>query len=325
MAEVESLELFVAAEQAGERLDRFVAQQVDGLSRARAQRLIQSGAVAIGNEVATKSSTIVEAAKHITVSLRTGPAETSVIPEAIPLEVLYEDDELAVIDKPPGMVMHPAPGHATGTLVHALAHRFGDRLAAVADGSRPGIVHRLDRGTSGVVVVALTDRAHQNLAAQFAARTVRKEYLALVYGEPAQDSGTIDVALGRDPKDRKRISTRARRARAAVTDWQRLESFPGFALIEARPRTGRTHQIRVHLAHIHHAIVGDDDYSGRQWKGVPEGRTRSLVRNFGRPALHAHRLEFEHPSTGSRVDFQAPLAPDFEQLLGTLREWRDQR
>ena len=323
MAEVETLEFVVTAEEAGGRLDRFVAQRVDDLSRARAQRLIKGGAVAIGDEVATKSSVIVEAATRITVRLRTGPPEMSVVPEAIPLEVLYEDDDLAVIDKPPGMVMHPAPGHPTGTLVHALAHRFGDRLAAVADTSRPGIVHRLDRGTSGVVVVALTDRAHQNLAAQFAARTVRKEYLALVYGKPAQDSGTIDIPLGRDPKDRRRISTRARRSRAAVTDWRRLESFPGFALIEARPRTGRTHQIRVHLAHIHHAIVGDDDYSGRQWKGVPEGRTRSLVRNFGRPALHAHRLAFEHPSTGTRIDFEAPLAPDLERLLSTLREWRD--
>jgi len=320
---VESLEVVVAAEEEGERLDRLLARRVPDLSRARAQKLVQSGAVTLGGAVATKSSQIVGAGASIVVKLRTRPPEMGIVPEAIPLDVLYEDDDLAVIDKPSGMVMHPAPGHPTGTLVHALAHRFGDRLTAVADGSRPGIVHRLDRGTSGVVVVALTDRAHQHLAAQFAARTVRKEYLALVYGKPAQDSGTIDAPLGRDPKDRKRISTRARRSRAAVTDWRLLESFPGFALIEAQPRTGRTHQIRVHLAHIHHAIVGDDDYSGRQWKGVPDGRTRSLVRSFGRPALHAHRLEFEHPSTGARAAFEAPLATDFEQLLATLREWRD--
>jgi len=320
---VETLEFVVAAEEAGDRLDRLLARRVPDLSRARAQRLIQTGAVTIGDKGATKSSQIVEADARIVVQLRTGPPEMGVVPEAIPLEVIYDDDDLAIIDKPAGMVMHPAPGHPTGTLVHALVHRFGDRLAAVADGSRPGIVHRLDRGTSGVVVVALTDRAHQHLAAQFAARTVRKEYLALVYGEPAHDSGTIDAPLGRDPKDRKRISTRARRPRPAVTDWQRLESFAGFTLIEARPRTGRTHQIRVHLAHMHHAIVGDDDYSGRQWKGVPDGRTRSLVRGFGRPALHAHRLEFEHPSTGARVAFEAPLATDFELLLTTLREWRD--
>jgi len=319
---METFEFVVAPTEAGERLDRLLAQRVPDLSRARAQRLIDAGAVTIGAATATKSSRAVEADARVVVQLRTGPAEMSVVPEAIPLEVIYEDADIAVIDKPAGMVMHPAPGHRTGTLVHALAHRFGDRLAAVAAGSRPGIVHRLDRGTSGVVVVALTDRAHQHLAAQFAARTVRKEYLALVYGEPEEDSGTVDVPLGRDPKDRKRISTRARRPRAAVTDWRRLESFPGFALIEARPRTGRTHQIRVHLAHMHHGIVGDD-YSGRQWKGVPDGRTRSLVRSFGRPALHAHRLEFEHPSTGARVAFEAPLAADFQQLLTTLREWRD--
>lgn len=320
---METVDLVVAAGEAGERLDRLLARRIPNLSRARAQRLIQAGAVAIGTEVATKSSQTVNAETHIMVQLRTRAPEMGVVPEAIHLEVIYEDADLAVIDKPAGMVMHPAPGHRTGTLVHALVHRFGDRLAVVADGSRPGIVHRLDRGTSGVVVVAMTDHAHQHLAAQFAARTVRKEYLALVYGDPEPDSGTIDAPLGRDPKNRKRISTRARRARAAVTDWQRLESFPGFALIEARPRTGRTHQVRVHLAHMHHAIVGDDDYSGRQWKGVPDGRTRSLVRNFGRPALHAHRLAFEHPSTGARVAFEAPLAADFQQLLATLREWRD--
>ncbi len=320
---MEIIEFVVTSEEAGERLDRLVALRVADLSRARAQRLIRAGAVAVNDEVAVKSSHIVDAEARIVVQLRTRPPEMGVVPEAIPLDVLYEDGDLAVIDKPAGMVMHPAPGHRTGTLVHALVYRFGDRLAAVADGSRPGIVHRLDRGTSGVVVVALTDRSHQHLAAQFAARTVRKEYVALVYGEPAEDSGTIDVPLGRDPKDRKRISTRARQSRAAVTDWRRLESFPGFALIEAQPRTGRTHQIRVHLAHIHHAIVGDDDYSGRQWKGVPDGRTRSLVRGFARPALHARRLEFEHPSTGARVAFEAPLATDFKRLLATLREWRD--
>jgi len=320
---VETLEFVVAPAEAGDRLDRLLAQHVPDLSRARAQRLIKTGAVVIGAVVAVRSSQPVDAGARVVVQLRTCPPAMGIEPEAIPLAVIYEDEELAVIDKTAGMVMHPAPGHPTGTLAHALAHRFGDRLAAVADGSRPGIVHRLDRGTSGVVVVALSDRAHQNLAAQFAARTVRKEYLALVYGDPDQDAGTIDAPIGRDPKDRKRISTRSRRARVAVTNWRRLESFPGFALLEARPRTGRTHQIRVHLAHIHHAIVGDEDYSGRQWKGVPDGRIRSLVRGFARPALHAHRLEFEHPSTGTRVAFEAPLATDFEQLLASLREWRD--
>ncbi len=320
---MEAIEFVVAADDTGERLDRVLAREVPDLSRARAQRLIQAGAVALNGEPASKPSQTVDAGVRVLVQLRTGPPEMGVVPEDIPLSIIHEDEDLAVIDKPAGMVMHPAPGHGSGTLVHALAHRFGDRLAAVADGSRPGIVHRLDRGTSGVVVVALTDRAHQHLAAQFAARTVRKEYLALVYGNPDQDSGTIDAPLGRDPKDRKLISTRARHARAAITDWQRLESFPGFALLEARPRTGRTHQIRVHLAHVHHAIVGDDAYSGKQWKGVPEGRIRSLVRAFGRPALHAQRLQFEHPSTACQMQFEAPIASDFQQLLTTLREWRD--
>ena len=247
------------------------------------------------------------------------------MPEPIPLDVVYEDDAIAVINKPAGMVMHPAPGHPTGTLVHALLHRFGDRLATVADGARPGIVHRLDRGTSGVVAVALTDSAHQALARQFAEREVDKEYLALVYGAPRDDTGTVDAPLGRDPRDRKLISTRARRARSAVTDWTCLERLPGFAMIEARPRTGRTHQIRVHLAHLGHPIVGDADYAGRQWRGVPEGRIRALVAGFPRPALHARRLAFKHPVTGEPVEFEVPLEQDIAALLESLREWRDTR
>jgi 23S rRNA pseudouridine1911/1915/1917 synthase len=320
---VRTIALVVAPGDAGERLDRFLTRSVPDLSRARAQRLIQEGAVSVTGVPAVKASQPVETGTEIAVELRSGPPSSTIVPEAIALDVLHEDADVVVLNKPAGMVMHPAPGHSSGTLVHALAHRFGDRLSAVASGARPGIVHRLDRGTSGVLVVALTDRAHQHLSNQFAKRTVRKEYLALVYGCPDEASGSIDIAIGRDPKDRKRISTRARQARAAVTDWRRIEAFPGFALIEALPRTGRTHQIRVHLAHIHHAIVGDADYAGRQWRGVPEGHIRSLVRAFERPALHAHRLAFAHPTTGAPMAFQAPLAPDIEELLDTLRRWRD--
>lgn len=320
---MEPFEFLVSPDEAGERIDRLIAHRHPDLSRAQTQRVIAEGGVTVNGVITTKSSTPAEPGAQIAVEVRYRTPQSGVVGEDIALDVIYEDADLAIIDKPAGMVMHPAPGHATGTLVHALVHRFGDRLAAVAAAARPGIVHRLDRGTSGVVAVALTDRAHRKLAGQFADRTVRKEYLALVYGCPEPDSGTVDEPLGRDPRDRKRISTRSRNAREAITDWRRLESFPSFTLLEARPRTGRTHQIRVHLAHMHHAIVGDPDYAGKQWKGVPEGRIRSLVRAFERPALHAHRLEFDHPTSGERMSFQAPLANDLVLLLQGLREWRD--
>ncbi|NKB88914.1 MAG: RluA family pseudouridine synthase [Acidobacteria bacterium] len=316
-------ELQAGPDDVGTRIDRFIAGRLDELSRAQVQRLIDEGAVRIGDQPVSKASLTVEEGHCIVITVARRPATTALQAEAIPLDVIYEDEAIAIINKPAGMVMHPAPGHPTGTLVHALLHRFGDRLTAIADASRPGIVHRLDRGTSGVVAVALTDHAHRELARQFAERLVRKEYLALVYGAPEDPTGTVDVPLGRDPKDRKRISTRARNAREAITDWRCIERMPGFGLIEARPRTGRTHQIRVHLAHLRHPIVGDTDYAGRQWRGITEGRIRSAVANFPRPALHARRLAFEHPVTGESVTFEVPLADDILELLGTLRDWRD--
>jgi 23S rRNA pseudouridine1911/1915/1917 synthase len=320
---VQRLRFDVAEDAAGERLDRYLAAQVPELSRARVQRLIRDGEVAVDGEVAGKPSEPVAPGQRVDLVLRSRTPDQSVEPEDIPLSVLHEDDDIAVIDKPAGMVTHPAPGHDTGTLVHALLHRYGSRLRAFSDSARPGIVHRLDRGTSGVIVVALNDQAHAALAAQFAERTVSKEYLAVVYGTPDAAAGTVDAPIGRDPGDRKRMSTRARRAREAVTDWELEEPLAGFALLRARPRTGRTHQIRVHLAHLHHPIVGDADYAGRQWRGVPEGRIRSMVRDFPRPALHAHRLQFEHPSTGQRIGFEAAPPADFESLLSVLRSWRD--
>jgi 23S rRNA pseudouridine1911/1915/1917 synthase len=322
---VQRLRFDVAEDTAGQRLDRYLADQVPELSRARAQRLIRAGDVTIDGETAARPAELLAVGQRLELVLRPRVPDRSVEPEDIPLSVVHEDDDIAVIDKPAGMVTHPAPGHDTGTLVHALLHRYGDRLAAFSDSARPGIVHRLDRGTSGLIVVALNDRAHAALAAQFAERTVSKEYLAVVYGTPAAAAGTIDAAIGRDPGDRKRMSTRARRGREAITDWEVEESLAGFALLRARPRTGRTHQIRVHLAHLHHPIVGDADYAGRQWRGVPEGRIRSAVRDFARPALHAHRLQFDHPSTGRRLSFETPPPEDFEGLLELLRAWRDRR
>ncbi len=244
-------------------------------------------------------------------------------PEPIPLSILYADDDLVVIDKPAGMVVHPAPGHPTGTLVHALLYHFGDRLLALSDTTRPGIVHRLDKGTTGVILAAMTDQAHTALQRQFAERTVLKHYDALVYGRPAQPRGSIDTPLGRDRNDRKKISVNTGQPRDARTDWKQQEAFPGLTLLRVRPRTGRTHQIRAHMAHLRHPLVGDELYAGRQWKGIPERGVRSALARFGRPALHARSIEFDHPTSGERLRFEAPLPADLEQLLALLRHWRE--
>jgi len=241
------------------------------------------------------------------------------VPEQLPLSVLYEDDQLAVLDKAAGMVVHPGAGNATGTLVNALLFHFGDRMRGVADASRPGIVHRLDKGTSGVIVVAFTDTAHARLQEQFARRTVRKEYLALAYGRLEGSIGTIDVPLGRDRADRKRISANTARARASRTDWQLLESLSGMSWVRAQPRTGRTHQIRAHFTHIGHPLVGDDTYAGRRWRGIGDAALASAVRQLGRPALHAAALEFEHPVSRTQQRYEAPLPPDLRAVLEAAR------
>lgn len=314
----------VPEEIAGERLDRALALLIPEISRSRAGRLVSAGAVRIDGVRASKPSQSVALGQALSVSAPTGPADVSLPePEAIDLAILYEDDHLAVVDKAAGMVVHPSPGHARGTLVAALLHRYGERLARAGADHRPGIVHRLDKGTTGVLVVALNPLAHERISRQFADRTVQKEYEALVYGHPDGAEGTIDAPLGRDAGDRKKISVRTTHARDAITDWKRAEDFPGFSLLQVRPRTGRTHQIRAHLAHIRHPLVGDEAYAGRQWKGVPQRRIRDTLRGFGRPALHARRLTLEHPATGERVTFEAARPADLEALLTLLRGWRD--
>lgn len=315
--------LTVPAEQDGARLDVFLADRLPELSRSQAQRLIGEGAVRIDGEEAGKPSRALQAGETVEVEIRPRSADTTLEPEPIPLRVLYEDDDLAVIDKPADLVVHPAPGNRTGTLVHALLHRFGDRLSSLSDAGRPGIVHRLDKGTTGVIAVALNDAAHQHLARQFAERTVSKTYLAVVYGCPDQDRGLIDVPLGRDRQDRKKISTRTGAPRAAQTEWEVLERFEGLCLLRLRPRTGRTHQIRAHMAWLHHPLVGDDLYTGRQWKGLRDPAIRRAAAGFERPALHAAALEFDHPSSGERVRFEAPLPADMEALLALLRGDRE--
>jgi 23S rRNA pseudouridine1911/1915/1917 synthase len=244
------------------------------------------------------------------------PAEPKA--EAIALSIVYEDARLIVLDKPAGLVVHPGAGNASGTLVNALLHHARD-LSGVGGVLRPGIVHRLDRGTSGLMVVAKDDAAHQALARQFAARSVGKEYLAVVLGIPSPRSGRIDAPIGRDPSHRKRMSVQAPRGRAARSTYEVEEALDGAALLRVRIHSGRTHQVRVHLASIGHPVAGDATYGGRRTPGSQRAEARAALAALARPALHATRLAFEHPASGQRLSFESPLPADLQALLEALR------
>ncbi|HVR70499.1 MAG TPA: RluA family pseudouridine synthase [Vicinamibacteria bacterium] len=308
--------LTVEAGEAGERLDRWLAVKLPALSRARLQALIEKGAVRVDGGSARASSRVkVGQSVEVTVP---PPAAAEPQPEDIPLRVLHEDSRLLVVDKPAGLVVHPGAGTAAGTLVNALLHRVKD-LSGIGGVLRPGIVHRLDRGTSGLLVVAKDDATHRDLARQFAARGVEKEYLAVVLGRPRRATGTIDAAIGRDPVHRQRMSVLAPRGRAARTSYAVAEALEGVALLHVRIHTGRTHQIRVHLASIGHPVLGDAVYGGRRLPASAGARLREALAGLDRPALHAARLAFTHPATGQRVSFESPLPGDLVRLLETLR------
>ncbi|MEE8508315.1 MAG: RluA family pseudouridine synthase [Myxococcota bacterium] len=300
------LTFVVAEEEAGGRVDSALAEFA-GLSRSRARRWIEEGRVRLDQKNCRPSQRV--RAGAVLEAVPPEPRPSPLIPEAIPLAVLHEDSDLIVVDKPAGLVVHPAPGHPGGTLVNALLHHCGD-LAGVGGVLRPGIVHRLDRGTSGVLVAAKTDEAHRALAAQFQAHSIEREYCALVRGVPGTDTGRIDRPVGRHPRDRKRMSVRSRTPREARTNWRVRLRFPisGQAWLEVRPETGRTHQIRVHLASVGMPIVGDPIY----------GRARVRGSLLDRPALHAARLGFVHPRTGEPMSFEAPLPADLTRLLAEL-------
>jgi 23S rRNA pseudouridine1911/1915/1917 synthase len=301
----------VTPEDAGSRLDVFLSRRLPALSRSQIQRLIRDGLVQVGGGRA-KPGSLVQPGAGIDVTVPP-PAPATPEPEALPLTILYEDEDLVVIDKPAGLVVHPAPGHARGTLVNALLHHVRG-LSGVGGVARPGIVHRLDRDTSGVMVVAKHDRAHRALADQFRDRTVGKEYVALVWGTPRRGQ-SIDRPIGRDPRHRHRMSSRARRARPAVTRVTDVEPLGGVSLIRVTIGTGRTHQIRVHLSESGHAIVGDAVYGGR--RRVPS-RLAPLGR-LTRPFLHAARLSFAHPADGRAIVVESALPSD---LAGTVAELR---
>jgi 23S rRNA pseudouridine1911/1915/1917 synthase len=305
--------LVIGPDQAGERLDRYLAGAMPGLSRSQAQRLIDEGRVQVAGRHA-KANLALKDGDQISVELPE-PIPTSAQPEDIPVPVLYEDADLLVVNKPAGMVVHPAAGHASGTLVNALLHHVDD-LSGIGGELRPGIVHRLDKGTSGVMVVAKHDTAHEALARQFADREVEKEYVALVWGV-VQAGRRIDLPIGRDPNDRQKMSARSRRARSAVTRITRAQHMKGVTLCSVAIATGRTHQIRVHLNAIGHPIVGDATYGGVKAR-VPQD-LRPVLR-LERPFLHAARLAFTHPADGRTMSFEAPLPEDLQQVLDQLRE-----
>ena len=301
----------VAGDEAGARLDQYLAGVLPDWSRSAIQRLIRDGFVAVSQGHA-KPGLEVKPGLAVEVTL---PAPRPATPEAeaLPLDVLYDNEDIAVVNKPAGMVVHPSAGHPSGTLVNALLHHVRG-LSGVGGAERPGIVHRLDRGTSGLMVVAKHDRAHRALSKQFQSRTVSKEYLALVWGRPAP--GTVfDRPIGRDPVHRQRMSSRARRGRAAETRVIDVEPLGPVSLVRVAIATGRTHQIRVHLSEAGHPVVGDRAYGGIR-KLAPRV---AAVRVLDRPALHAARLAFDHPTTGERLSFEAPAGDDLARVIEKLR------
>ncbi len=297
------------------RLDRFLAEELE-LSRSRAAWLIEAGHVRVNGEP-SKKSYVPEAGDRIEVELPP-PEPAAAEPEDIPLEIVYEDEALLVVDKRAGMVVHPAPGHRRGTLMNALLHHLG-RPPAAGDPARAGIVHRLDKDTSGLIVVAKDERAHRRLSEALARRRIERRYLAACWGHLPQDRLRIDADLGRHPRDRKRMAVRPG-GRRAVTEVERLERWRAAELLRVRLETGRTHQIRVHLRHIGHPVVGDREYAAGWERGLAaEGGSwvGELARRVGRQFLHAAELRFEHPLTGRLVEIEAPLPPD----LAAAAEW----
>ena len=313
--------LVVTAGESDRRLDRFLAERFPHHSRSYLQKLIRDGHVTLAERTA-KTGASLSAGDHVQVVFP--PARASgIVPEAVPLSILHEDHEIIVVDKPAGMVVHPAAGAASGTLVHALMHHCKD-LSGVGGVERPGIVHRLDKNTSGVIVVAKTDEAHRALTRQFQDRTVTKVYVALVWGHLSVDEGTVDLAIGRDTRSRVKISARTHRPREAVTQYKVLRrlpasaAVPSFTWLEARPRTGRTHQIRVHLKSLGHPVVGDTVYGGVTPGKIANPGWTVALKAFTRLALHAHRIAFVHPSTGLPVSFESPVPPDIRDLIEAI-------
>jgi 23S rRNA pseudouridine1911/1915/1917 synthase len=321
MPDASAFTILVDEPDSGLRLDLFVASRIAACSRAVASDLIRRGAIKVqGSE--KKPGYRVKPGDEISGRIPS-PRPVELIPEPIKIDILYEDKHLIVVNKQPDLVVHPAPGHSSGTLVHGLLYHCPD-LEGIGGEIRPGIVHRLDKDTSGTLVVAKNAVALQHLAGQFKSRKIKKDYLALVHGEMQADSGTILLPVGRHPTDRKRMSTASRKSRVAETTWQVKERFGVATMIDLNLKTGRTHQIRVHCAAIGHPIVGDTVYGGRRTRKTI-AKSNDLSDIFGaviRQMLHACHLEFVHPATETTVKFEAPVPQDMQKLISALRQKR---
>lgn len=302
-------EINLQVEEKADRIDLYLSQHLSNLSRSRIQQLIEQGQVQVNDQLCTSKKITVQSGDRISITIpEAKPLDLQ--PEAIPLDVLYEDDSLIIINKPAGLVVHPAAGHESGTLVNALLAHCTN-LAGIGGVQRPGIVHRLDKDTTGAIAIAKTDQAHQHLQAQLKAKTAQREYLGVVYGAPSTDRGTIDQPIGRNPVDRKKMTILPvdKGGRTAITHWQVRERLGNYTLIYFQLETGRTHQIRVHSAHMGHSLVGDSVY----------GSGRSVGVNLPGQALHAWRLRLQHPVSGEWIEAIAPLPLAFIKLLDVLR------
>lgn len=302
---METRTLQVNPEDTGTRLDAWLAGQLPDVTRSAAARLCEEGRVTAAGKPLAKNYRL-GGGEAVSVTLP-DPEPVDVAPQDIPLDVVYEDSDVIVVNKPKGLVVHPAPGHPDGTLVNALLHHCGDSLSGIGGELRPGIVHRIDRDTSGLIIAAKNDAAHQKLSAQLQDHTLARIYRCIVIGNLREDSGTVDAPIGRHPVDRKRMAVEPRTGRPAVTHWSVLARYRGFTHVECRLETGRTHQIRVHLASIGHPLLGDTVYGSRKpWPGLAG------------QCLHARRLKFTHPSTGRPVELECPLPDWFQTVLRKL-------
>ncbi len=296
----------VTAKESGDRIDALLAREIEDITRSQAARIIEEGGVTLRCAPIKKNHKVT--AGEVFVVEIPEPEETALIPEDIPLDVVFEDDELIIVNKPKGMVVHPAPGHSSGTLVNALLYHCGDSLSGVGGEKRPGIVHRIDMDTSGLIIAAKNDYAHRFLAGQLADHSLSRTYEAVVLGRLRDDSGTIDAPIGRHPTDRKRMAVTDRNSRNAVTHYEVIARYNGYTHVRCQLETGRTHQIRVHLAHIGHPVLGDMVYCKQK---PPKG--------LDGQCLHARQLRFIHPRTGEECVFEAPLPEYFQEILKKMQ------
>jgi len=295
----------IIAKESGERIDALLALEAEELTRSQAARLIEAGAVTLDGKPIKKNHKT--KAGEVYVALVPEPEDTELVPQDIPLDIVYEDDDLIVVNKPKGMVVHPAPGHPDGTLVNALLFHCGDSLSGIGGEKRPGIVHRIDKDTSGLIIAAKNDHAHRFLSAQLSDRSLSRTYETVVWGRVRDDTGIVNAPIGRHPTDRKRMAVTDRNSRPAVTHYEVIGRYRGYTHLRCKLETGRTHQIRVHMAHIGHPVLGDGVYCGKPSPKGLEGQ-----------CLHARELKFIHPRTNERMELKTELPEYFQEILKKL-------